>query len=83
MSTEPTKLKNGPCDCCGEPGGAGNCCIATFVPCYGLYKTAENIGDDNGVIYCIGALFGEYTVVPSLFVFVSFRLFSFLILYLF
>jgi len=58
MSTEPPKLKNGPCDCCGEPGGVGSCCVTFWCPCYGLYKTAENIGDDNGVIYCIGSLFG-------------------------
>jgi len=56
--TQPAKLKNGPCDCCGEPNGLGGCCVTTWCPCYSLYKTAENIGDDNGVIYCIGALLG-------------------------
>jgi len=56
--TQQVKLKNGPCDCCGEPGGCGNCCITTCCPCYSFYKTAENIGDDNGVLYCIGTLFG-------------------------
>jgi hypothetical protein len=51
-------FKNGCCDCCGEPGGCGTCCITGCCPCYAFYKAAEDIGDTNGVIYCIGTLFG-------------------------
>jgi len=59
MSDENKKtLKNGPCGCCGEPEGVVGCCVTLWCPCYALYKTAENIGDDNGVVYCIGSLFG-------------------------
>mmetsp|Transcript_25792 Transcript_25792/g.29801 ORF Transcript_25792/g.29801 Transcript_25792/m.29801 type:complete len:134 (-) Transcript_25792:386-787(-) len=56
--TKQAKLKNGPCDCCGEPGGCGNCCLTFWCPCYSFYLAAENIGDDNGLLYCIGTLLG-------------------------
>ena len=57
MATTVT-FQNGPCECCGDPGGCGTCCITACCPCYSFYKAAEDIGDDNGVLYCIGTLFG-------------------------
>mmetsp|Transcript_37593 Transcript_37593/g.41892 ORF Transcript_37593/g.41892 Transcript_37593/m.41892 type:complete len:132 (+) Transcript_37593:127-522(+) len=49
-------FQNGPCGCCSKPGGAANCLMTCFCPCYSVYKSAENIGDDYGVHYCIGSL---------------------------
>jgi len=53
-----TDFQNGPCGCCSKPGGAANCLMTCFCPCYSVYKSAENIGDDFGVHYCIGTLCG-------------------------
>mmetsp|Transcript_42714 Transcript_42714/g.46373 ORF Transcript_42714/g.46373 Transcript_42714/m.46373 type:complete len:112 (-) Transcript_42714:1115-1450(-) len=53
-----TDFQNGLCGCCNKPGGAANCLMTCFCPCYSVYKSAEHIGDDYGVHYCIGTLCG-------------------------
>jgi len=56
--SEQTTFQNGFGGCCAEPGGAGNCLLSLLCPCYSYYKAAEDIGDDNGVLYCVGTLCG-------------------------
>jgi hypothetical protein len=56
--TEVAQFKSGPCGCCDEPGGCGTCLITWCCPCYSFYKAAEDIGDNNGVLYCVGTLLG-------------------------
>jgi hypothetical protein len=58
INTMSANFKNGACGCCGEPGGCGTCLITACCPCYSFYKAAEDIGDTNGVLYCVGTLLG-------------------------
>ena len=37
--------------CCAE--GCGLCCFACCCPCLAFKEAADNVGSDNGIIYCL------------------------------